>query len=117
MSTVNRPLEHDDLSGTPVRVVLDNQEVVDTWTRSETWTVGSNQVVLLSGFSGAYLVKRCSVDETRSPRGWFRKCGGCPKPGVGGQHSDSYGEDGTGRCAWCGASPGQRNDPCGTGYE
>jgi len=30
---------------------------------------------------------------------------GCPMPGVGGRHSDTYGIDGTGRCVWCGAAP------------
>jgi deoxyadenosine/deoxycytidine kinase len=29
----------------------------------------------------------------------------CPTVGVGGHHSDSYGEDGDGACAWCGATP------------
>ena len=29
----------------------------------------------------------------------------CPAIGVGGSHSDDYGEDGIWRCSWCGARP------------
>lgn len=59
-----RPMKHDDPPGTPVSVVMDDQTIVRTKTRSETWTVGgSHQVVLLDGRTGGYLVKRCSVIE------------------------------------------------------
>lgn len=30
---------------------------------------------------------------------------GCPAVGRGGSHSDSYGDDGDGACAWCGERP------------
>lgn len=59
-----RPLRHDDPSGTPVAVTLDDGSIWHTWTRSETWTLGNNQVVLLKGKTGCYLVKRCHIDTT-----------------------------------------------------
>lgn len=59
-----RPMKSDDPAGTRVSVVMDDQTIVRTKTRSETWTVGgSHQVVLLEGRTGGYLVKRCSVIE------------------------------------------------------
>ncbi len=58
---VVRPLRHDDPAGTHIQVVEDNQGTARTKTRSRTWTVAENQVVLLEGRTGRYLVKRCSV--------------------------------------------------------
>lgn len=49
-------------------VVEDDQTITRTWTRSRTWTVCDSQVVLLAGRVGGYLVKRCSVDDTRPAR-------------------------------------------------
>ena len=65
---VSQPLHHSHPAGTPVHVVMDDQTIVQTWTRSETWTARGQQIVLLEGREAGYLVKRCSVDEERNPK-------------------------------------------------
>lgn len=65
-----RPLRHDDMKGTKVSVVLDCQRVIHSETRSKPWAHGDHMLVLLKGFRGGYLVKRCSVFEEGEEWAW-----------------------------------------------
>jgi len=63
-ATHMRPMRSEDPAGTPVSVVMDDQTIVRSKTRSETWCVGgSHQVARLEERCGCYLVKRYSVLE------------------------------------------------------
>lgn len=58
-----RPLRHNDPSGTPVAVVMWDQSILHTRTRSVTWSAGPyRHVVYVEGVEAAVLVKRCHID-------------------------------------------------------
>lgn len=51
--------------GTRVRVTRDNGTVIDTFTMSDAYMLGTAPVILVYGFSGCYLLDRVTPLESR----------------------------------------------------